>query len=213
MKGSVCLLGCLNSEMSVEGGCELRLIFYSTFLTREQFNSRELKYLARTADSFSTVIIARMSRRKWREIKQQPSRARSGKQISCCLVSLYILSKGPVYYMSANVGHFLMTPSPFCLDIIYGSPLEWSLCTRRVGWKGRNLGAHSREAPLRRAVDRTLYNWQQPLLTPPMHNQCFVVLLVKIYNFNWFKRYNLNWFIIIHVLGLPWYHKMRSFPV
>ena len=91
VKGSVCLLGCLNSEMSVEGGCELRLIFYSTFLTREQFNSRELKYLARTADSFSTVIIARMSQRKWREIKQQPSRARSGKQISCCLVSLHFL--------------------------------------------------------------------------------------------------------------------------
>ena len=41
-----------------------------------------------------------MSIRKWRETKQQPSRARSGNQISCCLVSLNflcdILSDGPV---------------------------------------------------------------------------------------------------------------------
>ena len=127
--------------------------------------------------------VDRMSHRKRRETKQEPGRARSGNQISCCLVSLHILSTGPVYYMIICLQIWDISwwpPLPFCLDIIYGSPLEWSLCTRRVGWKGRNLGAHSREAPLRRAVDRTLYNWQQPLLTPPMHNQCFVVLLVKI---------------------------------
>ena len=33
----------------------------------------------------------RMSHRKWREGKQQPSRARSGHQLSCCLVSLHFL--------------------------------------------------------------------------------------------------------------------------
>ena len=42
-----------------------------------------------------------MSHRKYRETKQQPSRARSGHQISCFLVSLHflrdILSCGPVH--------------------------------------------------------------------------------------------------------------------
>ena len=38
-----------------------------------------------------TVIVARMSHWKWIETKQQPSRARSGHQISCCLVSLRFL--------------------------------------------------------------------------------------------------------------------------
>ena len=42
----------------------------------------------------------RMSHRKWRESKQDPSRARSGNQPSCCLVSLHfpsdILSGRPV---------------------------------------------------------------------------------------------------------------------
>ena len=33
----------------------------------------------------------RMSHRKWRETKQQPSRARSGHQLRCCLVSLHFL--------------------------------------------------------------------------------------------------------------------------
>ena len=42
-----------------------------------------------------------MLHRKWRESKWQPSRARSGHQLSCCLVSLHflcdILSGRPVY--------------------------------------------------------------------------------------------------------------------
>ena len=38
-----------------------------------------------------TVIVARMSHWKWRETKQQSSRARSGHQISCCLLSLHFL--------------------------------------------------------------------------------------------------------------------------
>ena len=39
----------------------------------------------------STVLECRMSHRKWRETKQQPSRARSGNKLSCCLVSLHFL--------------------------------------------------------------------------------------------------------------------------
>ena len=39
----------------------------------------------------STVIGARMSHWKWKETKQHPSRARSGHQISCSLVSLHFL--------------------------------------------------------------------------------------------------------------------------
>ena len=38
-----------------------------------------------------TVIVARVSHWKWRETKQQPSRARSGHQISSCFVSLHFL--------------------------------------------------------------------------------------------------------------------------
>ena len=44
-----------------------------------------------TQGSTSTVIGARMSHWKWRETKQHPSRARSGHQISCCLVSRHFL--------------------------------------------------------------------------------------------------------------------------
>ena len=38
-----------------------------------------------------TVTVARMLHWKWRETKQQPSRARSDHQISCCLASIYFL--------------------------------------------------------------------------------------------------------------------------
>ena len=37
------------------------------------------------------MIVARMSHLKCRETKQQPGRARSDHQISCCLVSLHFL--------------------------------------------------------------------------------------------------------------------------
>ena len=36
-----------------------------------------------------TGVVRRMPYRKWRETKQQPSRARSGYQLSCSLVSLH----------------------------------------------------------------------------------------------------------------------------
>ena len=38
------------------------------------------------------VTADRMLLRKWNKTKQQPSRAMSGHQISCCLVSLHFLS-------------------------------------------------------------------------------------------------------------------------
>ena len=48
----------------------------------------------------STGPVDRMSHRKWRKTKQQPSRARSGNHINCCLVSLHfqrdIQSTAPV---------------------------------------------------------------------------------------------------------------------
>ena len=58
-----------------------------------------------------------MLHRKWRESKQQPSRARSGHQISCCLVSLHflcdtdILSGCPV---QSCVESFLLSCENFC---------------------------------------------------------------------------------------------------
>ena len=49
------------------------------------------------ADRWDTGRLDRMSHRKWRETKQQPRRARSVHQISCCLVSLCdVLSGHPV---------------------------------------------------------------------------------------------------------------------
>ena len=48
----------------------------------------------------TTRPVCRVSHRKLRETKQEPSRARTGYQISCCLVSLHflcdILHTGPV---------------------------------------------------------------------------------------------------------------------
>ena len=41
--------------------------------------------------NMSTGRPIRMLHRKWRENKQDPSRARSGHQLSCCLVSLHFL--------------------------------------------------------------------------------------------------------------------------
>ena len=52
-------------------------------MCRERERERERNYF--------TVPVCRMSHRKWRETKQQQSRARSGHQLSCCLVSLGFL--------------------------------------------------------------------------------------------------------------------------
>ena len=52
-----------------------------------------------------------MSHRKWRETKQQPSRARSGHQMSGCLVALHFLcdiqAGDPVLYVLVkNISYF-----------------------------------------------------------------------------------------------------------
>ena len=48
-------------------------------------------YAARHVRITHTGPPDRMSHRKWRSPKQQPSRARAGYQISCCLLSLHFL--------------------------------------------------------------------------------------------------------------------------
>ena len=70
----------------------------------------------------------KMSHRKWRETKQQPSRARSGHQIRCCLVSLHvlcnILSGRPVDYFEilGGPGSLILLPFPGQLGwVSYGS--------------------------------------------------------------------------------------------
>ena len=59
-----------------------------------------MQQCGQTGGAASTGPPDRMSHRKWRSTKQQPSRARAGYQISCCLLSLHflcdILSGGPV---------------------------------------------------------------------------------------------------------------------
>ena len=45
--------------------------------------------IAKFPGEFCTGRPGRMSQRKWRKTKQQPSRARSGHQIICCSVSLH----------------------------------------------------------------------------------------------------------------------------
>ena len=71
------------------------------------FSMCPLFYASPLHSYFSSVLTGppdRMSHRKWRENKQQPSRARAGYQISCCLLSLHflcdILSGGPVSALS-----------------------------------------------------------------------------------------------------------------
>ena len=58
------------------------MVWHAEFNFTTQFPSQDVDF---------TVIVTRMSHWKWRETKQQPSRARSGHQISCCLVSLHFL--------------------------------------------------------------------------------------------------------------------------
>ena len=67
------------------------------FLTQRETGGREASRrregARRVADGkeFSTAWLDGMSHKKWRETKQQLSRARSCHQIRCCLVSLHFL--------------------------------------------------------------------------------------------------------------------------
>ena len=68
---------------------------YSTWKSSAKFKSCKM-----TNSVVFTGPPDRMSYRKWRSTQQQPSRARAGYQISCCLLSLHflcdIVSGGPV---------------------------------------------------------------------------------------------------------------------
>ena len=74
---------------------------YSTWKSSAKFKSCKM-----TNSVVFTGPPDRMSHRKWRSTKQQPSRARAGYQISCCLLSLHvlcdILSGGPVVEMCVH---------------------------------------------------------------------------------------------------------------
>ena len=90
-----------------------------------------------------------MSNRKWRETKQYRSRASSGHQISCCLVSLQLylfLSKAMSFYHTASA----RSPSSQFVD----QATEWSVTKLRS-----NLSEHpqSRSAlrPSRRRSQRS----------------------------------------------------------
>ena len=66
-----------------------------------------LRCTSRDGRLIITGRLDRMTHRKWRETKQQPSRAISGHEISCCLVSLHfllcdILSGRPVHIGSVR---------------------------------------------------------------------------------------------------------------
>ena len=69
-----------------------------------------------------TVIGAMMSLWKWRETKLQPSRARSGHQISCCLVSLHFLCD-ILALITIHEQNFAYFPTAF-------SKLKWRLTTK-----------------------------------------------------------------------------------
>ena len=78
-----------------------------------------------------------LSYRKWRETKQQPSRNRSGHQISCCLVSLHflcaILSSRPVYLSQekCNCWHPIRIRSVHCKGkvCIWRKPRSLACCS------------------------------------------------------------------------------------
>ena len=137
----------------------------------------KLMRVLRDIRSQSTVIVARMSHWKWRETKQQPSRARSGHQISCCLVSLHFLcdilatitvhdwwyDDGVLRRRSPGSCH--RQPSQYqkhkfllgvgvisALELKEWMPLSyWHVCTRELVW---SFGLH-----LFRILKRKLFNW------------------------------------------------------
>ena len=57
-----------------------------------------------------TGLLDRMAHRKWRATKQQPSKARSGHQLSCCSLSLHFLVRHPIQSPCTTK----LPPSPIC---------------------------------------------------------------------------------------------------
>ena len=78
-------------------GMNIEYLLYSTMST-------DLSLLTPSLACF-TGRLARMPHRKWRSTKQQPSRAGSGHQISCCLVSIHFLcniSPPDIFFLSGD---------------------------------------------------------------------------------------------------------------
>ena len=61
-----------------------------------------------------------MSHRKWRGTKEQPSRARSGHQISCCLVSLHFLCLSGCPGVMHGISSAKDSVSSFCRGVRKG---------------------------------------------------------------------------------------------
>ena len=76
-----------------------------------------------------------MSHWKWRETKLQPSRARSGNQISCCLVALHflcdILAQITVVYFQGWFGSWQMKILFFTRRAIFTLGVSDSVMTPR----------------------------------------------------------------------------------
>ena len=104
------------------------------------FHKALRSYALRNVDSFHEYVLqsiiqatgrpVRMSHKKWRETKQQPSK--TGHQISCCLVSLHfwcdILSGHPVHFLSLEA------------ELLF---LSWSALASLSGLTVSKLSAHS----------------------------------------------------------------------
>ena len=99
----------LNEALRLEGIIVLPMD-YSSYMNRS-----DLKY---TFDEISTVVkntalitgrLDRKSHMKWRETKQQLSRARSGHQISCWLFYLHFLCDMPTLPVPAALQRAALT--------------------------------------------------------------------------------------------------------
>ena len=100
-------------------------------------------------DKCSTVPVDRMSHRKWREAKQQPSRTRSGNHINCCLVSLHfqrdIQSTAPVQCLTRkNVENLLLGREAEVMSFPLIKKNKHLLCAYRTVEIGPDLGFYSR---------------------------------------------------------------------
>ena len=72
-----------------------------------------------------------MSHRKWRETKQQSSRARSSHHISCCLVSLHFLCD----ILTGRPVHLLVTEKVTVAPAVYPCSLSYemgNICHRKI---------------------------------------------------------------------------------
>ena len=81
----------------------------------------------------------RISHRKWRETKQQQSRARSGNEISCCLVFLYFLCEIPSSHVLARACNTALIPfrnEPSSPVLLASRVHKTSVCQTQEGGQG-----------------------------------------------------------------------------